>query len=133
MVTVTAGGVYVVRDRSLSLPPNHDRTVHEHRPVVVISGPNTNSDLVWRTVLVVPTSSSTTLRTRFCVKLSAGDGNLDRKTWARIPAIQPLLKADLETFLGILPADKLSEVQARCLEFMGLFDDEDDEIVKPPF
>ncbi|GAA1431360.1 hypothetical protein GCM10009616_18270 [Microlunatus lacustris] len=122
-----AGGVYWVRDESISLPPNDVRNMHPRRPVVVISGPNTNSDPNWATVLIMPTSTATTHRTRFCVKLPAGCGNLDKKTWARVPAAQPLLKTDLQDQLGILPADKLEEIQGRLLDYMGLLEDEDEE------
>src|SRR3954463_15952510 len=93
------GGVYLVPDQLLTLPPNDDRTVHpERRPVVVLSGLRTNNAAEWPFVLAVPLSSSTTLKTEFCVKISAGEGNLTKKTWARIPAVQPLLKTDLQDF-----------------------------------
>lgn len=71
-------------------------------------------------MLVVPTSSSTKLWTSYCVKLVAGTGGLDRKTWARIPAAQPFMKSDLGPHVGTLPADKLEEVHARLLDYMGL-------------
>jgi hypothetical protein len=60
MAEPVAGAVYYVRDRGLTLPPNEDRAYHdERRPVLVISGPETNSDTSWNFVLVAPISSST--------------------------------------------------------------------------
>jgi mRNA-degrading endonuclease toxin of MazEF toxin-antitoxin module len=80
MADPIAGGVYYVRDRDLTLPPNDMRLYHdERRPVVVISGPETNSDPTWRFVLVAPVSSSTSHKTRFCVKLVAKEANLPKK------------------------------------------------------
>ena len=90
----------------------------------MLSGDTTNDDPAWVTVLVVPLSSSTTRRTRFCVKLSVGEGNLSKKTWARVPAVQPLAKAHLQDFSGPLPVDKLEQIQARLFEYMGLTDDD---------
>lgn len=124
MPAIVAGGVYVVDDNALSLPPNDNRTYHQSRPLIVISGSTTNSDPNWPTALVVPTSSSTQMRTRFCVKLGHGEGGLDRKTWARVPAAQPLMKSELTTNLGIISGVLLEEIHARLLEFMGLLDDD---------
>lgn len=41
--------------------------------------------------------------------------------------MQPILKADLSDFLGILPEAKLMELQARLLDYMGLADEEESE------
>jgi mRNA-degrading endonuclease toxin of MazEF toxin-antitoxin module len=120
VIGIQTGGVYWVDDRTLTLPPNDIRDYHDRRPVVVLSSDVTNVDSAWKTVLIVPTSSSTKLWTRYCVKLGMGVANLDRKTWARVPAIQPILKADLSDYLGALPSEKLEEIQGRLLDFMGL-------------
>lgn len=61
--------------------PYEDRQYHvERRPVLVVSGPGANSNGGWPTVPVAPVSSSRSLKTSFCVKLSAGEGRrlLDR-------------------------------------------------------
>ncbi|GIE92298.1 type II toxin-antitoxin system PemK/MazF family toxin [Actinoplanes regularis] len=118
---VIHGGVYLVKDSAITLPPNDERQVHdERRPVVVLSGPNTNSFAGWRTVLVAPVSSSTSLKTGYCVKISAGEGGLPKKCWVRVLAVQPLLKSDLEDRLGVLPGDRLEEIQARLFQYLGL-------------
>jgi mRNA-degrading endonuclease toxin of MazEF toxin-antitoxin module len=73
MAEPVAGAVYYVRDRDLTLPPNDHCQYHdERRPVLVISGPETNSDASWGFVLGVPISSSTSHKTRFCVRLPRG-------------------------------------------------------------
>lgn len=118
---VINGGVYYVRDSLISLPPNDERQIHEERrPVVVLSGPDTNSSDGWRVVLVAPISSSTSLKTSYCVKLSAGEGGLTRKCWVRVIAVQPLLKSDLGDRLGVLSAERLEEIQARLFQYLGL-------------
>ena len=118
---VINGGVYYVKDSLISLPPNDDRQIHdERRPVVVLSGPNTNSLNGWRMILIAPISSSTQLKTSYCVKLLAGEGGLPKKCWVRVVAIQPLLKQDLGDRLGVLPASRLEEIQARLFQYLGL-------------
>lgn len=117
---VAAGGIYLASDGALTLPPNDNRDVHETRPVIVISAQRPNVDASWKTALVIPTSSSTKLWTPYCVKLSAGTGGLDRKTWARVPAVQPFMKSALGKQIGVLPADRLEEIHARLLDYMGL-------------
>jgi mRNA-degrading endonuclease toxin of MazEF toxin-antitoxin module len=118
---VVIGGVYYVADDIISLPPNDDRDIHEERrTVIVVTGPETNSDSDWDFVLIVPTSGSTSRRTPFCVKLAAGQGNLTKKCWARVPAVQPLLKSDLQDHCGVIPEQPLKEIQARLAEYMGL-------------
>lgn len=118
--SVINGGIYFVKDSAISLPPNDDRSYHERRPVVVLSGPDTNSFAGWRTVLVAPVSTSTSLKTTYCVKLAAGEGGLNKKCWVRVIAVQPLLKSDLEDRLGLLSAERLEEIQARLFQYMGL-------------
>jgi mRNA-degrading endonuclease toxin of MazEF toxin-antitoxin module len=126
MAEPVAGAVYYVRDRDLTLPPDEDRVYHdERRPVLVISGPETNSDISWNFVLVAPISSSTSHKTRFCVLLGAGAANLPKKGWVRVVAVQPLMKSQLGDHTGILKADKFAEVQARLLQYMGLTDEEE--------
>lgn len=122
------GGVYYVKDSAITLPPNDERVVHdERRPVVVLSGPSTNSFAGWRIVLVAPISSSTTLKTQFCVKLRSGEGGLSKKSWVRVVAVQPLLKDDLQDMCDTLSAERLEEIQARLFQYMGLTLDELEE------
>ncbi|WIE69214.1 type II toxin-antitoxin system PemK/MazF family toxin [Curtobacterium sp. MCLR17_054] len=119
------GGIYLVKEDALTLPPEASRTKHaERRPFVVLSGAGTNSRIDWKTVLGCPISSSTSYRTEFDVKLAQGEFGATKKCWIRIPALQPILKTDLEDLTGTLDAARLEEAQARVLEFMGLTDED---------
>jgi mRNA-degrading endonuclease toxin of MazEF toxin-antitoxin module len=124
------GGIYWVSDEALTLPPNDDRKLHPRRMVVVISGPG-NADPAWPLVQVMPLSSEASRKTKYCVRVPAGEGNVERKCWIRIPASQPLLKTDLQDHVGVLPGARLAEVQARHLLYLGLADDDDDNGSKP--
>jgi mRNA-degrading endonuclease toxin of MazEF toxin-antitoxin module len=119
--TVVAGGVYLVRDDRIRLIPEEERVVHDpRRPVVVVSGPDTNGDQSWPSVLVCPISGSTSRRTKYDVQLARGQGGVIKKCWIRIPAIQPLLKTQLEDRSGTLDERLLSQVHARLFQYMGL-------------
>jgi len=115
------GGVYLVRDASLRLIPQEERVVHDsRRPVVVVTGPSTNGEDDWKFVLVCPISGSTSRRTRYDVMLATGQGGVSKKCWVRIPAVQPLLKDQLEDRTGTLDERLLSQVQTRLAQYMGL-------------
>ena len=90
------------------------------RPFVVLSGLRFNSDPEWRVVLGCPTSRSTQFRTELCVRLAAGEANLPKKCWIRVPALQAIPKTELQDHTGSLTAEKLREVQMRVLEYAGL-------------
>ena len=128
MTRVVVGGIYLVSDSLLTLPPESDREVHrERRRFVVLSGTQTNSDTDWPIVFGCPISGSTHYRTRFDVKLGSGEAGATKKCWIRVPAAQPVLKADLCDLTGILAAPRLEEVYARLLGYMGvLTEDEHD-------
>lgn len=134
----SAGSVYYVRDEDVLLPGDNRSLHDERRPVVVISDQNevhgTNADDAarWPSVTVVPISSSTKYRTRFDVKLSAGEGNLPKKAWARVPATQAMDKNYLDELIGQISQEKLDEITAQVLNYLGVIEpddleDEDDE------
>lgn len=115
------GGVYLVADEAVSLDDGQSRSVHdERRPFVVLSDLRFNRDPNWQVVLGCPASSSTQFRTELCVRLAAGEANVPKKCWIRVPALQAIPKAALQDRTGILTADKLREAQMRVLEYLGL-------------
>jgi mRNA-degrading endonuclease toxin of MazEF toxin-antitoxin module len=121
MPALETGGIYFVTDSKLTLLPREDRQIHEERRrFVILSGSETNLDDSWPVILGCPISSSTSFKTRFDVKLAAGEAGTTKKCWIRIPAAQPLLKADLEDLTGKLDGERLQEVQARLLQYLGL-------------
>lgn len=127
MPAVIIGGLYLVVDSKLTLLPSEERQVHdERRPFIVLSGSATNSQGDWPVVLGCPVSGSTRYKTRFDVRLAAGEAGATKKCWIRIPAAQPLLKGDLQDRTGTLTAVRLQEVQARLLEYLGLITSNND-------
>ncbi|WP_440098635.1 type II toxin-antitoxin system PemK/MazF family toxin [Streptosporangium sp. H16] len=120
--SIRKGGVYLVPDRSLSMPPNDQRNLHPKRPVIVLSGDAKNEQADRPLVYVVPTSTSTTLKTEYCVKLAQGVGNLPSKCWVRTVCAQPFLKEELGDYLGRLPAQSLSLIEENLFAYLGLVD-----------
>lgn len=105
------GGVYYVKDALITLLPREGREPHkERRTVIVLSSNEMNNNTEWLSVLAVPTSSEPTRVTPFCVEIPKGEGHLNKQTWARVPAVQPLEKADLQDFIGDLPTPRLNEI-----------------------
>lgn len=133
---IIVGGIYWVADDEMVLEKVDDehREVHDERRLfVVLSGLDHNGDRSWPSVLGCPISGSTSKKTPLCVKLPAGAANVTKKCWVRIPALQPLLKDDLQDRIGVLEQGKLEEVQARVLQYMGLLsDDEEPEPTPAP-
>lgn len=118
---VVTGGIYLVDDRVINLPPEDNRNFHTtRRSFVVLSGPDANSDPQWPIVFGCPLSSSTSWRSRFDVKLSAGEGNVSKKVWVRVAQAQPIRKIDLQDHTGVLPGVRLEEVHTRLFWYMGL-------------
>jgi mRNA-degrading endonuclease toxin of MazEF toxin-antitoxin module len=120
------GGIYFVTDADMQMPPAQRRVIHpEPRPFVVLSGPESNRNDGWPLVMGCPTSSQTTWRSPFCVKIAAGEFGSTRKTWIRVPALQPLEKSLLGTRMGVLDAARLELVQSRIADYLGMLDSPD--------
>ena len=128
-IEFAAGTIYYVRDDKLRLP-GPDRQMHERRPVLVVSdqtrmhGQNAEPSSKFASVLVVPITSSGARKTQFDWPIEAGDGNITKRGWIRIPALQPIDKDDLEDMLGSVKPDTLKRVTAQILYYLGL--------IKPP-
>lgn len=121
MLPLKVGGIYLVAEPALRLLPENERTMHvERRRFVILSGETTNVRASWKTVLGCPISGSTSLRTEFDVKLADGESGTTKKCWIRVPAVQPLMKADLQDLTGVLSEERLEELRARVFDYMGL-------------
>lgn len=116
------GGVFLVQDRLINLPPDATRNLHSQRYVIIVSGNDPNSNANWPLVLAVPASTQSTLRTQYCVTLAQGTGNLPKKCWARVVAVQPIAKSDLGDYTGQIPPATMTLLEQNLLAYMGLID-----------
>lgn len=129
-----AGSIYFVPDQEVQLPGGEKRLVHlERRPVLVFSdqgsvhGTNARPSDEWPSVLVVPISHSTKFRTKFDIRIRAGEGNLPKKGWARVPAVQMVDKDVLEDFTGTVEPATLDAVTAQILDYLGVIEPEPED------
>jgi len=82
------------------------------RPVIVISHDGFNQTPGWRSVIVVPISTSTSQSRRgpTVVEIPAGTGGLPRVSFAVCHQVTTLDRAKLTRRIGALPADLIQEV-----------------------
>ena len=92
------------------------------RPVVVVSHDAFNQTASWRSVIVVPlsTSQAQTRRGPTAVPITAGTAGLARSSVALCHQVTTLDRAKLSGRLGVLPAAVLQEVQAGLLVALDL-------------
>lgn len=125
-----AGSIYLVADERLRLAGS-ERTVHDaRRPVLVVSdqgeanGTNALPASDWPSLLVIPLSSSTSCKTRFDVRLAAGEVNLLKRCWARVPALQMIDKDCLGDMTGQVSPQVLDQATAQVLRYLGIIEPE---------
>lgn len=112
------GGAYWVKDELLQLPPRI-RKLHPRRGVIVISREEDNADPEWPTVLVIPTSSEPEYVTPHCHRLSQIKANDGGPLWARVPAVQFVMKEELEDRYGLVEHLEMEQLVARLLHYIG--------------
>ena len=121
MLDIRLGDVYDVDDDLIRMLPEGDRSLHVSRPFVVLNDTG-NDQPNWPVVMGCPISSSVESTTAFCVRLHNGEAGMDRTSWVRTVALQPLEKSDLSPsrWRGRLPAERLAEVRGSILFYLGL-------------
>lgn len=119
-MAVKSGGIYIVSDQKLSLPPNDARELKESRPFIVLTDFEFNVDNTWDLVLGCPISTSPTFRTKLCVLLTKAEASTAEDCWVRVAAFQPLLKADLGAHMGDAPLPKLEMIFKNLVEYLGI-------------
>lgn len=97
-----------------ALTPRSGSEQRGRRPVIVISNDGFNLTPTWRSVIVVPVSSSEAQGRRgpTAVSLVAGAGGLPRAGVAACHQVTTLDRAKLTDRLGMLPAAALAAVEA---------------------
>ena len=92
------------------------------RPVVIVSHNGFNETPGWRSVIVVPISTSTSQGRRgpTVVEIPAGAGGVPRMSFAICHQVTTLDRARLTKRIGALPAEVLSEVESGLQAAMDL-------------
>ena len=92
------------------------------RPVVIISNDGFNLTQNWRSIIVVPLSTSTSqaLRTQTAVMITQGEGGLSQDSVALCHQVTTLDRSKLKTRLGELTQAKMLELERGLKAAMDL-------------
>ena len=92
------------------------------RPVIVVSHDGFNQALGWRSIIVVPisTSSSQGRRGPTVIELSSGSAGLPKTSFAVCHQVTTLDRAKLTKKVGSLPSEPLREVEEGLKAAMDL-------------
>jgi mRNA interferase MazF len=92
------------------------------RPVIVVSHDGFNQTVGWRSIIVVPISTSTSQGRRgpTVIEIPASVGGLPRSSFAVCHQVTTLDRAKLTKKVGTLPVDILEEVAAGLKAAMDL-------------
>ena len=92
------------------------------RPVIVVSHDGFNLIPAWKSIIVVPvsTSSSQGKRTPTVVEIPAGAGGLSKTSFAVCHQVTTLDRAKLSKRIGALPVEILQEIEAGIKAAMDL-------------
>lgn len=111
------GDVYLA-----NLAPRSGSEQTGRRPVIILSHDAFNETPGWRSIIVVPVSTSPNQARRgpTTVALPAGTGGLHSDSSAICHQITTLDRAKLETRLGSLPSGTLTQVEKALLAAVGI-------------
>ncbi len=92
------------------------------RPVIVVSHDGFNQTAGWRSIIVVPisTSASPGRRRPTVIEIPAGVGGLARTSFALCHQVTTLDRAKLTKKVGVLPGEVLEEVELGLKAAMDL-------------
>lgn len=105
-----------------TLSPRSGSEQGGRRPVIIFSHDAFNQTSAWRSIIVIPLSTSATQARRgpTVVTLSAGIGGLPGESYAICHQITTLDRAKLTDKIGVLPADILTQVEQALLAAVGI-------------
>ena len=92
------------------------------RPVIIISHDAFNQTSAWRSIIVIPLSTSTTQARRgpTVVTLSAGTAGVTGESYAICHQITTLDRAKLTDKIGVLSTDILTQLERALLASVGI-------------
>jgi mRNA interferase MazF len=104
------------------LAPRSGSEQQGFRPVVIVSHDGFNRSSNWRSIIVVPLTSSATQAGRgpTAIALDAGTGGLDRKSTAICHQVTTLDRSKLDRKIGDLDRETLDRIDAGLKAAMNL-------------
>lgn len=123
---MTPGAVFIARDPAIQFPESRlegagTRDIHATRRVIVVQARELNARQSPKTLLVVPCSASSTICGEWDFEIPDGENAFDKpKVVAYASLVQPILKRDLEKFVGNLTDGTLRRLQQIVARNLGL-------------
>lgn len=120
------GAVYLVKDKSVDLPETRipgapPRAAHPFRHVIVVQSETMCRSGKPPTVLVVPCSASRGGAESWNFEVPGSEVAFNKPVVVALTSlVQPVLKSDLESYLGELTPQTLDLLQRRLLENLGI-------------
>lgn len=116
-----SGQIWVLRDVEVLFPTRPKETIEldKTRMVLIVQSEVHNLDPLYPCVLAAPITTDTQ-KSRLCVSLDAGNGNLRRDSLLKLGFIQPILKIDLQRKIGDVTEETLLEIQDQLAENFGI-------------
>lgn len=104
------------------LVPRSESEQTGRRPVIVVSHDGFNQTAGWRSIIVIPisTSASQGRRGPTVIEIPAGSGGLSRASFAVCHQVTTLDRAKLTKKVGTLPGEVLAEVETGLKAAMDL-------------
>jgi mRNA interferase MazF len=104
------------------LSPRSGSEQNGHRPVIVLSHDAFNQTPAWRSIIVIPFSTSTQQARRgpTVVSIAAGIAGLPSESYAICHQITTLDRAKLTDRIGTLPPDVVKQVEQALLAAVGI-------------
>ncbi len=111
------GDIYIA-----NLAPRSGSEQQGRRPVVVISSDGLNQIQNWRSIIVIPisTSSAQAKRSLTVLSIPQGIGNLSKDSVALCHQLTTLDRSKFEKFIGTLPARVMDEIEQGLKAAMDL-------------
>jgi len=120
--TFEQGAVYLASDSDVKIPDEKltGRTLHEIRPVVIVSNHPSNRNPLYPTVLAAPLSHDTSRKRDTDLEVTAAEDNVDQDSLLRLGLIQPFLKVDLKGPVAQLSQQRVEQMLALLLHMLGV-------------
>lgn len=124
---ILRGGVFWLSETKIRLLPEELRTnVHDSRPFLVLSLDAKNTDIDWPVVIGCPISTASSWVSPYDVEIDgevSKQYGLDKRSWIRISALQPVEKRALGDYYGMISDDIKNKVNASLIEYLDLLEE----------
>lgn len=117
------GQIYLCDDKELMFPDEkllRKRELHDKRPVLVVQDNEFNNNPAFPLIMITPISTKVIYKTYMDFELKKGKDPVKEDCYVRLYLTQPTLKTNLVSFVGKLVQDRIDEIKAIYIDYLGL-------------